>query len=124
MIRRLVFALALCLCALPARATEILINYPSKAALVQLATALGYYDPVAKAIVAQARLDAGGSYFFNDVGQVVATPAVYDENRNLVTPAVMAPGLWARLRHNTAIRRSSGHLTVRRSDPPISIAWA
>lgn len=80
--------------------TEILINYPSKAALVQLATALGYYDPAAKTIVAQARLDAGGSYYFNNVGIVEASPAVYDENKNLVTPATQAPGYWARLRHN------------------------
>lgn len=103
MIRRLVFALALCLCALPARATEILINYPSKAALVQLATALGYYDPVAKAIVAQARLDAGGSYYFNNVGQVVAVAATYDNSAfppTQISAPVMAPGLWARLRHN------------------------
>lgn len=103
MIRRLVFALALCLCALPARATEILINYPSKAALVQLATALGYYDPVGKTIVAQARIDSGGSYFFNNQGSAVAQPATYDNSTfppTQITPPVMAPGLWARLRHN------------------------
>ena len=105
MIRRLALALALCLCALPAAATEILINYPSKAALVQLATALGYYDATNKTIVAQARVDAGGDYFFNNVGPVEASPAVYDANRNLVTPAVMAPGLWARLRHNADPKR-------------------
>lgn len=81
--------------------TEIIINYPSKSALVQLATALGYYDPVGKVIVAQARLDAGGSYFFNNVGAVVVTPAIVDPVTYVVTmPAVMAPGLWARLRHN------------------------
>lgn len=101
MIHRLALALVLCLCTLPARATEILINYPSPAALVQLATALGYYDPTSKTVVAQARLDAGGSYFFNNVGQVVAEPPVSDPvTREIVTPAVMAPGLWARLRHN------------------------
>ena len=103
MIRRLALALALCLCALPARATEILINYPSKAALVQMATALGYYDATSKTIVAQARVDAGGEYFFNNVGQVVAAPAVLDASTmppTVITPAVMAPGLWARLRHN------------------------
>ena len=107
MIRRLALALALafCLCALPAAATEILINYPSKAALVQLATALGYYDATSQTIVAQARVDAGGDYFFNNVGAVEASPAVYDVNRNLVTPAVMAPGLWARLRHNADTQR-------------------
>lgn len=81
--------------------TEIIINYPSKSALVQLATALGYYDPVGKVIVAQARLDAGGSYFFNNVGAVEAVPAIVDPvTRAVTTPAVMAPGFWARLRHN------------------------
>ena len=85
--------------------TEVIINYPSKAALVQLATALGYYDVTAKAIVAQASIDAGDSYFFNNVGKVEATPAVFDSNRALVTPAVMAPGLWARLRHNADPQR-------------------
>ena len=88
--------------------TEVIINYPSKAALVQLATALGYYDATAKAIITQATVDAGGSYFFNNVGQVVATPAVYDNTTfppTIVTPAVMAPGLWARLRHNADPQR-------------------
>jgi len=100
-IRRLALAIALCFCALPAGATEILINYPSKAALVRMATALGYYDATAKAIVAQARVDAGGDYFFNNVGQFVAVPAVVDPITRVETsPAVMAPGLWARLRHN------------------------
>jgi hypothetical protein len=80
--------------------TEIIINYPSKAALVQMATVLGYYDAASKAIVAQAQIDAGGEYFFNNVGQVVDTPAVYDSSHSLVSPAVLAPGLWARLRHN------------------------
>jgi len=88
--------------------TEILLNYPNKAALVKLATALGYYDATAKAIITQATVDAGGSYFFNNVGQVVATPAVYDNSTfppTIITPAVMAPGLWARLRHNADPQR-------------------
>jgi len=115
-IRRLAFALALCLCALPARATEILINYPSKAALVQLATALGYYDATAKTIVAQARVDGGGDYFFNNVGQVVAVPAVIDpDTRAVITPAVMAPGLWARLRHNADQQRLLDKITASKS---------
>jgi len=100
---RLLALLTLCTLSLPAWATEILINYPSKAALVQMATALGYYDATSKTIVAQARVDAGGEYFFNNVGQVVATPAVLDTSTmppTVITPAVMAPGLWARLRHN------------------------
>lgn len=100
MIRRLAL-LTLCTLSLPASATEILINYPSKAVLVRMATALGYYDPVGKTIVAQARVDAGGDYFFNNVGQFVAIPAVIDPVTRVETsPAVMAPGLWARLRHN------------------------
>ena len=88
--------------------TEIIINYPNKAALVRLATALGYYDPVGKAITTQGAIATGGSYFFNNVGQVVATPAVYDSSTfppTIVTPAVMAPGLWARLRHNADPQR-------------------
>lgn len=93
--------------------TEVIINYPSKAALVQLATALGYYDTTAKQIIAQATIDAGGSYFFNYVGPVVATPVVYDNARppNVVTPAVMAPGLWARLRHNADPQRLQDKIT-------------
>ena len=113
MIRRLALAIALCLCTLPAAATEILINYPSKAALVQLATALGYYDATNKTIVAQARVDAGGDYFFNNVGQVVAIPAVIDPITRVETsPAVMAPGLWARLRHNADPQRLSDKISA------------
>lgn len=98
---RILALLTLCTLSLPAWATEILINYPSKAALVQMATALGYYDATAKAIAAQARVDAGGDYFFNNVGQFVAIPAVIDPVTRVETsPAVLAPGLWARLRHN------------------------
>ena len=112
---RILALLTLCTLSLPAWATEILINYPSKAALVQLATALGYYDATNKTIVAQARVDAGGDYFFNNVGAVEASPAVYDANRNLVTPAVMAPGLWARLRHNADPQRIIDKITASKS---------
>ena len=115
MIHRLIILLTLCLFAFPAAATEILINYPSKAALVKLATALGYYDAINKTIVAQARVDAGGDYFFNNVGAVEASPAVYDANRNLVTSAVMAPGLWARLRHNADPQRIIDKITASKS---------
>lgn len=95
--------------------TEIIINYPNKAALVRLATALGYYDATNKTIAAQARVDTGGDYFFNNVGAVEASPAVYDANRNLVTPAVMAPGLWARLRHNADPQRIIDKITASKS---------
>ena len=116
MIRRLIILLTLCLFAFPAAATEILINYPSKAALVKLATALGYYDAINKTIVAQARVDAGGDYFFNNVGQVVATPAVIDPVTRVETsPAVMAPGLWARLRHNADPQRIIDKITASKS---------
>ena len=116
MIRRFALLLAFCLCAFPAAATEILINYPSKAALVKLATALGYYDAINKTIVAQARVDAGGDYFFNNVGQVVATPAVIDPVTRVETsPAVMAPGLWARLRHNADPQRIIDKITASKS---------
>lgn len=116
MIRRFALLLAFCLCAFPAAATEILINYPSKAALVKLATALGYYDAINKTIIAQARVDAGGDYFFNNVGQVVATPAVIDPVTRVETsPAVMAPGLWARLRHNADPQRIIDKITASKS---------
>ena len=88
--------------------TEIIINYPSKSALVQLATALGYYDPATKKITEAGQIASGGSAFFNAGPDhkgftVEATPAVYDNSTmppTVVTPAVMAPGFWARLRHN------------------------
>lgn len=112
---RILALLTLCTLSLPACATEVLINYPSKAALVQLATALGYYAATAKTIVAQATVDAGGEYFFNNVGAVEASPAVYDANKNLVTPAVMAPGLWARLRHNADPQRLADKIAQSKS---------
>lgn len=93
--------------------TEILINYPSKAALVQLATALGYYDPAGKAITAQGAIATGGSYFFNNVG------AVYQPTGNTV-PSPMGgempemaplPGFWARLRHNGDKAILDGHMS-------------
>jgi len=80
---------------------QLVINFPTQGSLIQLATALGYYDAVKAKVIAQARVGIG-AYFFNYVGAVVVVPAVYDNAMppNVVTPAVMAPGLWARLRHN------------------------
>jgi len=113
---RILALLTLCTLSLPAWATEILINYPSKAALVQMATALGYYDATSKAIVAQARVDAGGEYFFNNVGQFVAVPAVVDPVTRVETsPAILAPGLWARLRHNADPQRLIDKITAAKS---------
>ncbi len=114
--KKLIFVLMLSFSSASAGATEILINYPSKAALVQLATVLGYYDATAKTIVAQARVDAGGDYFFNNVGQFVAVPAVIDPVTRVETsPAVMAPGLWARLRHNADQQRLLDKITASKS---------
>ena len=93
--------------------TEIIINYPNKAALVQLATALGYYDPVGKAITTQGAIATGGSYFFNNVG------VVYQPTGNMV-PSPMGgqmpemaplPGFWARLRHNGDQAILDGHMS-------------
>lgn len=113
---RILALLTLCTLSLPAWATEVLINYPTKAALVQLATALGYYDPISKAVIAQARIDAGGDYFFNNVGQFVAVPAMVDPITRVETsPAVLAPGLWARLRHNADPQRLIDKITASKS---------
>ena len=82
---------------------ELIINYPSLPALENLATALGYYDPTTKVLTTTGAIATGGSYVANIVGQVASAPAVYDTTKfppTLITPAVMAPGLWMRVRHN------------------------
>lgn len=92
---------------------ELVINYPSKTALVQLATVLGYYDPIAKTITAQGNLATGGSYFFNNVG-------VVNQPTGNMVPSPMGgempemaplPGLWARLRHNGDQAILDGHMS-------------
>jgi hypothetical protein len=101
--KKLVLALLLALGLFtPARAVELIVNYPSTAVLVQLAAALGYYNAAQSQVVIAGGLAASGGYFINVVGPVVATPAVYDTATppNLITAAVMAPGLWLRIRHN------------------------
>jgi len=86
----------------PADALEVIANYPSLSALISIATALGYYNAAKSQVVIAGGLASKGSYFINVVGQAVQTPAVYDTATppNLVTPAVMAPSLWLRIRHN------------------------
>ena len=87
---------------------ELVINYPNLAAIVQLATALGYYDAAKGKVTETARIVSGGSYYLNNGDdhkgiKVEATPAVYNNTTfppTVITPAVMAPGLWCRLRHN------------------------
>lgn len=82
--------------------TEIIINYPSKPVLVQLATVLGYYDPIGKAITAQGAIATGGSYFFNNVGvvQVPTGKMTVDRMGNPTPEMAPDPNLWGRLRVN------------------------
>ena len=82
--------------------TELVINYPSQPVLVQLATALGLYDPIAKQLTTQGAIASGGSYFANIVGQVFQpTGATQPDQFGNPQPVMAAlPGLWLRLRHN------------------------
>lgn len=67
----------------PAKATELIINYASDQALAGFAQVLGYWDQTNNTMTTTGTIATGGSYFFNAVG---AQPDL--------------PGLWARLRHN------------------------
>lgn len=102
--RNLALALALVFgLSAPTHALEVIASYPSLSALVSIATALGYYNAAQSQVVMAGGLAAGGGYFINVVGPVVQTPAVYNYDTfppTLVTAAVMAPGLWLRIRHN------------------------
>lgn len=100
--RCLVLALGLILAALPARAVELVISYPNQAALIQLATALGLYDPVAKQLTTQGAIVSGGSYFANVVGTVYQPTGATTTDQFGNTVAVMAalPDKYLRLRHN------------------------
>lgn len=92
---------------------ELIINYPDKTALVQLATVLGYYDPVAKTVTAQGNLATGGSYFFNNVG-VVNQPTgnkIPSPMGGEILEMAPLPGLWARLRHNGDQAILDGHMS-------------
>ena len=92
--------------------TEVIINYPSKTALVQLATALGYYDPVGKAITTQGAIATGGSYFFNNVGVVYQpTGNMVPSNGWQMPEMAPLPGFWARLRHNGDQAILDGHMS-------------
>jgi hypothetical protein len=97
LIRAVLVALALLVSA-PASAVEVIINYTTLPGLVGLATSLGYYSN--GAVTTAGLIATGGSYYFNNVGQVVQTPASGCTITGCTVPAVMAPGLWARLRHN------------------------
>lgn len=77
---RLLLVLALCFGVSTARAVELIVNYPSAAVLISLATSLGYY--VNGKLVDHGNLNVG-SYFINVVG-----------------PVPGQTGLWLRIRHN------------------------
>jgi len=115
-LRKLALALALVfgLSAPSARAVELIVNYPSTAVLVTLATVLGYYNAAESQVVIAGGLAARGGYFINVVGPLVQTPAVYNNGTfppTLITPAVMAPGLWLRIRHNADPAIINGKMT-------------
>jgi hypothetical protein len=70
--------------------------------LVTASEAMGFYSSTL-GIIQDGVIPNGGSWFYNFVGPVVQTPAVYNNGTfppTLVTAAVMAPGLWGRLIHN------------------------
>ena len=101
--RKLILVAALAgLLAGPARATELVINYPSDQALATLSQALGYWDPVNRTVTANGGIVTGGSYFFNAVGTVSEpTGATTTDGQGNTVPVMASlPGKWARLRHN------------------------
>ena len=82
--------------------TQIVFTAPDIQHLIAAATEMGFYSPI-KGIIQDGVIPNGGSWFYNYVGQVVVTPAVYDNTTlppTLVTAAVMASGVWGRLVHN------------------------
>jgi hypothetical protein len=81
---------------------DIVYSAPDLSHLVSAAVAMGFYDPVAKAIITNGPIPNGGSWFFNHVGTVyVPTGATTkDEFGNTVPVTAPLPGIWGRLRHN------------------------
>ena len=87
--------------------TQIIFTAADLPTLTAAAEAMGFYTPGSGATPGHINtvgvIPNGGSWFYNFVGQVVATPAVYDNTTfppTLTTAAVMAPGLWGRLIFN------------------------
>lgn len=78
--------------------TDIVFCAPDQATLVKAARQVGWLDDAGQ-IITTAPIASGGSWFYNYVGAVEQSPAVMDDE-TIVAPAVMAPGLWGRLRVN------------------------
>lgn len=81
---------------------EIIGNAPDWATFAKAAAATGLTDADGVPLTG-APIASGGSWFYNAVGSVAIAPAVYDFTTSpptLTTAAVMAPGVWARVRIN------------------------
>jgi len=82
--------------------TQIVFTAADLPTIIAAAEAMGFYSST-KGIIQDGVIPGGGSWFYNYVGQVVATPAVWNNTTfppTLVTAAVMASGVWGRLIHN------------------------
>ena len=82
--------------------TQIVFTAADLPTIIAAAEAMGFYSPTL-GIIQDGVIPNGGSWFYNYVGQVITTPAVYNNTTfppTLVAAAVMAPGLWGRLVHN------------------------
>lgn len=104
MIRRLAFALVLCLCAAPAFAFEVIANAASWAVFARAAQATGFAD--AKGVpITNGPLGADGSWFYNAVGDVSvptgATIRCAGPGGQVDCPEMtVLPGKWVRVRFN------------------------
>ena len=103
MIRNFILATSISLAsALPAKALDLIINYQAQADVDTFAKQLGYYDAANKAMVPGGPIGGGGAFAISPPAPFVITQAVMDFTQVppvVVTPAVMAPGLWFRLHH-------------------------
>jgi len=82
--------------------TQIVFTAADLPTLIAAAEAMGFYSSTL-GIIKVGVIPNGGSWFYNFVGPVVATPAVWNNTTfppTLVTAAIMASGLWGRLVHN------------------------
>ena len=82
--------------------TQIVFTAADLPTIIAAAEAMGFYSPTL-GIIQDGVIPNGGSWFYNYVGQVITTPAVYNNTTlppTLVTAAVMASGVWGRLVHN------------------------
>lgn len=104
MIRRLAFALVLCLCAAPAFAFEVIANAASWAVFARAAQATGFAD--AKGVpITNGPLGSDGSWFYNAAGDVSvptgATIRCDGPGGQVDCPEMtVLPGVWVRVRFN------------------------